>query len=1271
MILCSNDDQVAMPRNVGTNCKIDKTWEKHGWWIVEEDPSKPYLWMTHQPFKIRDRTSALGKRFGEIQAITTRPSSDMIYVMCVPDADEAMQKTSLSRQLLLASIPESLLASSGSVKFLNTLQKFWLNIAPAVRTARQEHMSHCLGLSQEDVARAMVLMDAHIKYEALLEADPTHATSQGPPAEPEETDPIHRSYVIGGELDYQPLQQIAQSVPVQRIATTEPPVGSAPLSGRGRPSKRPRRERGDIASGSGGRSSNVATSGARSTGRGSRARGRGSGSTTMRFPAQHGASAYVPSSSLNVSAVEDEFQEVSDQDEEDSESEPRMALEASTSSKFLAPIPTEAEIAKGSLWGDIVFEVKIDKIIQVESPLTNHRVLSAKRVREVYDFMRHPENKTCVSKLVLRPIKYIVDVTTDDGVVRREEVSFPLERAQREFQRIFDTHGLASIHGTTHSQLCWLQERIIWEPVDGQHIVAACNFAKEEVAQHKLSHAEFINIFEMREATFVVYDDPALYLAKSARVNKKEWNRTKYSTMDEDLRKLREIWELYGKPDSLVRADDERRAKALVCAANAVQKNLVEGNKGITIKRLAKQMHDLTIHAWNPRRECYEAILQVCKDYEDGHLFYSKEEEKKWKAFADKNNLDPTVDVREHRKRMTMYWLRPLNVVPQSAYLRLVKSCAAKPVGEDSRRPRQSYYFHAIKDASRDPRTIAGAVDRIMRQEAVANITRWLMVSNKECSPNSMEEFFHISVRKYFPGGKEQIDAFGKDLAKDTKAAWAKPTREKVSKLADISELIPTSIKVHYQDIATRTHGEVEASADEGGATTVTWKWVLQVQRPTQTSTPDHLMVRARGGLFHPDVQQLTQSYLWVVDCRRGGGRHGDGPWEEEQFTKVIAQLSAWMTGVERWNSILLLPPAVFANAELFAKLKLPEGGTQRHGCWAFGANSVDQYALNFTQGGQLQQAVEPFGGVVVYMQHPVDTSPNQNYVSGDRPLPLVFHDQWSETHQPSEGDRLERSPSELSRLVDAYLPIGWGLAAYNITTAIPTILHGGFHGSEIIVIDDSLERLNFLYTKLFVNFQGQLQIPEMTGATRSTSVGISEGEDPMNIGSEEGGSDEDELGDEADTSIPAPYTLANVRQPREYDTDVPSPDHNSCDDGLHSSVEPNGFEEGSEIPEVVLDTPIQTRPMVPSIPQSTESADTIAFNEAFAPMMTFRDGFYYNTDGIRYTRHGEPGSYTYEESASISLQDSIDPPVSLAAVDRMVHEAYEGSTGRTMEEDD
>ena len=114
--------------------------------------------------------------------------------------------------------------------------------------------------------------------------------------------------------------------------------------------------------------------------------------------------------------------------------------------------------------------------------------------------------------------------------------------------------------------------------------------------------------------------------------------------------------------------------------------------------------------------------------------------------------------------------LRLLSRVPDLYYLQVAKSCAANPVGEDGWRPRQAFYFNGVKDRYPDARTIASVVERILRREAVINTIRWLMVENKECSPDSMVDFFRISIRKYLPMGKGQLDTFGKLLDHTTKA---------------------------------------------------------------------------------------------------------------------------------------------------------------------------------------------------------------------------------------------------------------------------------------------------------------------------------------------------------------------------------------------------------------------------------------------------------------------------------------------------------------------
>ena len=65
----------------------------------------------------------------------------------------------------------------------------------------------------------------------------------------------------------------------------------------------------------------------------------------------------------------------------------------------------------------------------------------------------------------------------------------------------------------------------------------------------------------------------------------------------------------------------------------------------------------------------------------------------------------------------------------------------------------------------------------------------------------------------------------------------------------------------------------------------------MHVQKPGQNITQAPLLIRCRRGLFRSDYMKLTQSYLWIIDCRRDSGKHGNGLWKDEQLTRAFAQL--------------------------------------------------------------------------------------------------------------------------------------------------------------------------------------------------------------------------------------------------------------------------------------------------------------------------------------------------------------------------------------------
>jgi hypothetical protein len=76
-------------------------------------------------------------------------------------------------------------------------------------------------------------------------------------------------------------------------------------------------------------------------------------------------------------------------------------------------------------------------------------------------------------------------------------------------------------------------------------------------------------------------------------------------------------------------------------------------------------MVEYTRHVWQEDDAYYDDTLQICKDYEEGMLSYSEADQKRWRAYAKKHDLDPNTDVRIERRRMEWLWLRSLLRVPK------------------------------------------------------------------------------------------------------------------------------------------------------------------------------------------------------------------------------------------------------------------------------------------------------------------------------------------------------------------------------------------------------------------------------------------------------------------------------------------------------------------------------------------------------------------------------------------------------------------------------
>jgi hypothetical protein len=136
--------------------------------------------------------------------------------------------------------------------------------------------------------------------------------------------------------------------------------------------------------------------------------------------------------------------------------------------------PTEDEFHAGYILGhDAYFQASIDHIRPVQHVETNHCCLSQQRVREMY--MRLAGNgASLITPLTLQPIAYIVEEVGPNDERQLREVPFPASHTVKEFETAYLQNASVVPGMPTMNRIHWLENNIIWEPVDGQHIIAAC-----------------------------------------------------------------------------------------------------------------------------------------------------------------------------------------------------------------------------------------------------------------------------------------------------------------------------------------------------------------------------------------------------------------------------------------------------------------------------------------------------------------------------------------------------------------------------------------------------------------------------------------------------------------------------------------------------------------------------------------------------------------------------------------------------------------------------
>ena len=677
-------------------------------------------------------------------------------------------------------------------------------------------------------------------------------------------------------------------------------------------------------------------------------------------------------------------------------------------------------------------------VLPPSSTLTNMRILDTEHAKDIYERLLKKQN---VSALTLRPISYF-----DPNL--QEQVGFNVERTRQQFEEICSGWGVGA---SEEDQWNDMFQTIKWEPCDGQHILYACNILAQEAFQKgHITKEDLDNIFSTRKAVVVVYDNPKMYLEMSKRQN--DFNipnrKDSHASAWQTLVKLRALWINYGRPKAREDEDIQRRGDMLMCMATILNQKL-EGEKNLTITKVSTKLYDWISHACRDDDEAFDCVIRIGKEVDNRVLHLDPARAKAWKKYvqAKKKNFD----VKKPKiASMTINWLRPLRGLLDSDYKQVVQTALYNEGGQG-----QSLYFNDVDKPFPGSKTLEFVSLRLRQRYAVKNALRWLQMEGNIASYKKIKDFLQIDVSRF--GEHDTLVALGQLGTKNFISHWASPLYVYVSALKKYAEEIPGAIRAHHRDIVNGGKGFLgKVKLIENGTYSLKgWLWETRIKKQVKGSEEQReIHIMHRGGLFTSGGGQLGKPTLWVIDCRWGSTAGEDKTWSKKDYMEAIQLLENWMNGCPRWNVVFLCPEG--ANVRFLIEDLKERHRIIRYGTWAF-TSETTRKKDNLLFGGQEVVSMEAIGDVIIVMVCPENSNPIDNVSHTNMPLPRVFHD-YESKYAATKGDARRRTPEEISRLVNCYLPKDWTIVLVGLCSTIPAIIEEGFKGNQILTFDDNIE---------------------------------------------------------------------------------------------------------------------------------------------------------------------------------------------------------------------
>ena len=174
-----------------------------------------------------------------------------------------------------------------------------------------------------------------------------------------------------------------------------------------------------------------------------------------------------------------------------------------------------------------------------------------------------------------------------------------------------------------------------------------------------------------------------------------------------------------------------------------------------------------------------------------------------------------------------------------------------------------------------------------------------------------------------------------------------------------------------------------------------------------------------QGGLFIDGLGELGEPTLWVVDCRWKSSAVEEKAWAFQDYEKTMKMIGRWMKACARWILVLLCPKGENMWS-LVRNLKTLDR-TIHHSAWEFiPETSIQKRTITFDKHDVL--SLEEIGNIIFVMVYSGASNPIENIRSGCRTVSCIFSNHTSK-YPTAQWDKKQRTPEEMVRLINAYLP--------------------------------------------------------------------------------------------------------------------------------------------------------------------------------------------------------------------------------------------------------